>query len=83
LSCTPRFEKPAKKAVSSLPKSISERIHKRLEELAQNPLCQEKLKGRLKDLCKMRVGNYRIIYYLKPCNIIIRVVKRENFYEKL
>jgi len=51
--------------------NASERIWRRLEELAQNLLCEERLKGRSKDLCKMHVGNYRVIYYLMSCNIII------------
>jgi mRNA-degrading endonuclease RelE of RelBE toxin-antitoxin system len=84
LSCKLKFEKPAEKAISSLPEMVSKRIHKRLEELAQEPSCEERLKGKLKNLCKMRIGNYRVIYYLLPCTvIIIRIGKRESFYEKL
>ena len=71
LSCTLTFEKPAKKSLDSLPRNASERIWRRPEELAQNPLREERLKGRLKDLCKMHVGNYRVIYYLIPCNVIV------------
>jgi mRNA-degrading endonuclease RelE of RelBE toxin-antitoxin system len=63
---------------------MSKRIQERLLEIAQNPSCDEKLRGKLSNLCKTRVGDYRIIYYHGQCTIIIiSIGKRENIYEKL
>jgi mRNA-degrading endonuclease RelE of RelBE toxin-antitoxin system len=84
LTCKLEFERPAQKELTGLPETVSKRIQERLLEIAQNPSCDETLRGKLSNLCKTRVGDYRIIYYPAQCTIIIiRIGKRENIYEKL
>jgi len=82
--CRIEYGRKAKKFLENAPRDIAEEIEKRLEELSINPTCVERLKGRLSDLCKMRVGSYRIAYYPRPCHIVVVAIgKRENFYDKL
>jgi len=42
-----------------------------MERLAENPICEKKLKGRLKGYCRSHIGEYRIIYRLLPCHVIV------------
>lgn len=84
MSCKVRRGKSAEKFLRKAPKSLAERINERLRELSENPVCEERLKGELRDLCKSRVGSYRIAYQLEPCNIVIADIgHRGKFYDKL
>jgi len=84
LSCSLILKRKAKKFLKNAPKDIVDRISERLQQLAKNPKCNEKLKPPLQELCKTRVGSYRIAYLLKPCSVIIIAIgKRESFYDKL
>jgi mRNA-degrading endonuclease RelE of RelBE toxin-antitoxin system len=42
------------------------RDKERFRELTKKPYCEEKLKPPLDELCKMRVGSYRLSYILNP-----------------
>ncbi|OYT57358.1 MAG: hypothetical protein B6U76_01185 [Desulfurococcales archaeon ex4484_217_2] len=84
MGCEIKLGRSAGKFLRKTSKDLAKRIHERLRGLSENPICEEKLKGRLKELCKTRVGSYRIAYQLKPCTIIvIDIGHRERFYEKL
>jgi len=84
LSCKVKLYKSVKKFLKKISKDLAERINKRLSELSKNPMCEEKLKGNLRDLCKSRVGSYRIAYLLKSCTIIVVDIDHGGrFYDKL
>jgi mRNA-degrading endonuclease RelE of RelBE toxin-antitoxin system len=81
-SCRINYTRKAQKDLNNLPKEIMERILERLRWLSKNPICEDKLK--LADLCKTRVGSYRIIYRIGNCNIdVIAIGKRESIYDEL
>ena len=84
MACEVKLNRSAEKFLRRAPKDLVERINERLRELSDNPVCEERLKGTLRDLCKSRIGDYRIAYQLKPCIVIvIDIGHRDRFYDKL
>jgi len=86
LACEVRLSSNAEKFLRRAPKDkdLAKRINERLRELSENPVCEERLKGVLRDLCKSRVGDYRIAYQPKQCTVIvIDISHRDRFYDKL
>ena len=82
--CRIELSRNAEKFLKKAPRDTAERIHERLRELSENPVCEERLRGVLKELCKSRVGSYRIAYLLRPCTVIVvDIGHREKFYDKL
>jgi len=61
------LERPVQKLLQRLQDDVAERIKEGMERLVENPICEKKLKGRLKGYCRARIGEYRIIYRLQPC----------------
>ena len=81
-----RFTRKAKKALDDLPNDIRNRILARINELTINPICEKRLKGRLERLCRMRIGDYRVVYLVDSENrviVIIDIGKRESIYDRL
>lgn len=84
MECNLELRRKAEKFMRNAPRDVADRISKRLQQLAKNPECEERLRGPLRELCKTRVGSHRIVYLLKPCNIIVVAIgRRESFYDKL
>jgi len=84
LKCNVELRKKAKKFLKNYPRDIVRRVEARLKELSENPVCEERLKPPLQELCKTRVGSYRIAYLVKPCNIIVvDIGKRGSIYDEL
>ncbi|MHC1600943.1 MAG: type II toxin-antitoxin system RelE family toxin [Candidatus Nezhaarchaeales archaeon] len=84
MACEVKLSRSAEKFLKRAPRDLAERIDERLRELSENPICEERLKGALRGLCKTRVGDYRIVYQLKPCTVmVIDIGHRERFYDKL
>jgi addiction module RelE/StbE family toxin len=84
MGCKLELERPVQKLLQRLQDDVAERIKKRMERLAENPICEKKLKGRLKGYCRSHIGEYRIIYRLQPCHVIVvRIGGREHVYEAL
>lgn len=83
------FDKKAKKELSDLDKSVEKRItsflKNRISNLENPRSIGEALQGKLKNLWKYRIGNYRII-----CNIedkiitivVLRIDHRREVYKK-
>ncbi len=69
MTCEIKLSKSAERFLRRAPKDLAERINERLRKLSDEPVCEERLKGTLRDLCKSRVGDYRIAYQLKPCTV--------------
>lgn len=70
--------------LDKLETTISQRIFKKVEELANNPFSKDvkRLKG--SDYFRLRVGDYRIIFSIeKDLIIILKVGHRKNIYERL
>ena len=84
MACEVKLGRSARKFLEKAPKDLAERINERLRELSENPVCDERLKGTLRDLCKTRIGDYRIAYQLKPCTVtVIDIGHRRRFYDEL
>jgi mRNA-degrading endonuclease RelE of RelBE toxin-antitoxin system len=60
VACSVELLRKAEKFLRKAPQDAVERIEGRLGELAENPICDEKLEPPLDKLCKTRVGHNRI-----------------------
>ncbi|MGE0197292.1 MAG: type II toxin-antitoxin system RelE/ParE family toxin [Parachlamydiales bacterium] len=75
------------KTLKSLPQKEVKKIAKKIDSLEQNPVPKDskKLKGE-KDLYRVRVGDYRILYFFQNSNLtvlVIRVGHRKDIYKDL
>ena len=52
MGCRLELERPVQKLLQRLQDDVAERIKKKMERLAENPICEKKLKGRLKGYCR-------------------------------
>ena len=67
----------------NLQSHISIRIANAIANLAHQPLLGKKLKGDLSDCRSYRVGDYRVIYFIRRAQVqveIIRVANRREVY---
>lgn len=75
------------KTLKSLPQREVRKIGKKIDSLEQNPIPKDskKIKGE-KDLYRVRVGDYRILYFFQNSNLtvlVIRVGHRKDIYKDL
>ena len=64
------------KTLKSLPQKEVKKIAKKIDSLEQNPVPKDskKLKGE-KDLYRVRVGDYRILYFFQNSNLTVLVIR--------
>jgi mRNA interferase RelE/StbE len=78
------YHKNIKKDLKSLDKSIVDAFFKIVESrISINPFSGERLKGKLRDIWKYRIGNYRILYTMHQDELrvlILRFKHRKNVY---
>ena len=70
--------KKVNKDASKLPLRIHEKVDRAFDEIKENPLSGEKLRGKLNGYYKFRVGDYRIVYRFDPKEKIVFIVKIEH-----
>ena len=75
------------KTLKSLPQREVKKIGKKIDSLGQNPVPKDskKIKGE-KDLYRVRVGDYRILYFFQNSALtvlVIRVGHRKDIYNDL
>jgi mRNA interferase RelE/StbE len=79
------YHKNIKKDLKSLDKSIVDAFFKIVESrISINPFSGERLKGKLRDIWKYRIGNYRILYTMHQDELrvlILRFRHRKNVYD--
>jgi mRNA interferase RelE/StbE len=79
------YHKNIKKDLKSLDKSIVDAFFKIVESrISINPFSGERLKGKLRDIWKYRIGNYRILYTMHQDELrvlILRFKHRKNVYD--
>jgi len=68
----------ASKNANKFPSKIHRKIDRAFEILKQNPLTGEKLRGKLADYYKYRIGDYRIVYRFDAKKSTLLVVKIEH-----
>ena len=78
-----KFEKRAFQELNKLDQIISRRILRDIKELKENFHTKDikRLKGQ--DIYRLRVGNYRVLFYLE--NDLIKILKvghRKNIYKR-
>ncbi len=81
-----RYHHKVKGDIKPLDENTKERIRKAIEEkLATEPLIfGERLRGSLRDLWKLRVGNYRVIYIVEKDTVyILGIVHRKEAYRNI
>ena len=77
------WKESAIKSVEKFPKDIRQRIVEKVEEPSEDALLGEALSGDLKGLRRIRIGDYRIIYFVntvKGAVIIVKVGNRGDIY---
>lgn len=79
------ISKTAQKEMAALPDSQLLRINESILQLAENPRPSgcKKLKG-FKDLYRIRIGSFRVVYSLKDKTLtieILRVADRKDIYK--
>ena len=80
----------AAKELGALDKPLQERIKEKLRELAKDPsntngrLDVKQLSAKGRNYSRLRVGDYRIIFFLEGMNIkVVRIAKRSDVYSWL
>ena len=79
---TSKFEKEFNKLPSEVQKRISDALN---NEVADNPYKYNQLKGKYAGLRKLRVGDYRVLFYInenKKEVTVVELLKREVGYHK-
>ena len=76
------WDEKAYDSLNKLEPIISRRIHKKIDELSENPFSKDikKLKG--SDDFRLRIGDYRVIFSIEQNTIqILKVGHRKNIYD--
>ncbi|MFZ5759542.1 MAG: type II toxin-antitoxin system RelE family toxin [Thermodesulfobacteriota bacterium] len=69
------FSKSADKALRRLPQNLAQKIAKKIKELAENPNAMRNRKQLTNHPgCRLRVGDWRVIYTIHDNELIIHVV---------
>jgi mRNA interferase RelE/StbE len=71
-------EKPVQKRLQRLPLHVHKKIIKALASIKFDPTVGIKLHGELEQYYKVRVGDYRIIYFFEAKKSTVVVVKIEH-----
>ena len=85
MSYSIRIKGSATKELGRLAKPARERIIEAIDRLAENPFLGNALKGELRGLRRIRVGEYRVLYEMQDDALIvlvIRVAHRRNAYRQ-
>ena len=80
-----RIKGSAAKELDRLPKPTRLRIIDAIDRLGEQPLAGAPLKGGLRGLRRLRVGDYRIVYELLIDELVVLVVQaahRSNAYRR-
>ena len=75
VSYSVRIKKSAAKELARLPRDVKERLIEAIDKLGEEPLTGTLLKGELRGLRRLRVGNYRIVYEVLDDALIVLVIR--------
>ena len=85
MSYSIRIKGSAAKALGRLAKPNRARIVEAIDRLAENPFLGNALKGELRGLRRIRVGDHRVLYEVQDDALIvlvIRIVHRRDAYRR-
>ena len=75
MSFSIRIKGSAAKELERVAKPDRARIAESIDRLAENPLLGNALKGDLRGLRRLRVGNYRVLYEVRDDSLVVLVVR--------
>ncbi len=70
-----RIKSNAAKELARLPRDARERLIEAIDKLGEEPLAGALLKGGLRGLRRIRVGNYRIVYEVLDDELVVLVIR--------
>ncbi len=85
VTCSVRIKQSAAKALARIPKRDRLRIVEAIDALAEHPLAGSSLKGGLRGLRRVRVGDYRVVYEVLDDALVVlvpRVAQRGTAYRR-
>ena len=75
MSYSLRIKRSASRELARAPRSDRRRIVRAIDGLAEHPLAGSALKGELRGLRRIRVGDYRVVYEVLADRLVILVVR--------
>jgi mRNA interferase RelE/StbE len=75
VSYSVRIKRSAAKELAGIPQPMRNRVVSAIDRLAEEPLAGTPLKGGLRGLRRLRIGDHRVIYELLDNELIILVVR--------
>ena len=70
-----RIKSSAAKELARLPRDARERLVEAIDKLGEEPLAGALLKGGLRGLRRIRVGDYRIVYEVLDDELVVLVIR--------
>lgn len=70
-----RIKGSAAKELARIAKTDRTRIVASIDRLAENPFLGNVLKGHMRGLCRLRVGDYRVLYEVTDDALIVLVIR--------
>ena len=79
------YKKSVARDLKNLDKGEAKKVIDRLErDLGKDPDTGEQLKGKFAGLCRLRVGDYRVVYArTKDGVLVLLIAHRKDVYKKL
>lgn len=79
------YKKSVARDLKNLDKGEAKKVIDRLErDLRKDPDAGEQLKGKFAGLCRLRVGDYRVVYTrTKDGVLVLLIAHRKDVYKKL
>ena len=70
-----RIKESAARELQRIERSDRERLISAIDRLAENPFAGSALKGELRGLRRIRVGDYRLIYEVREQDLVVLVLR--------
>ena len=70
-----RIKESAARELQRIPRPERERLIAAIDRLAENPFAGSALKGELRGLRRIRVGDYRLIYEVQESDLVVLVLR--------
>ena len=70
-----RIKESAARELQRIERSDRERLIAAIDRLAENPFAGSALKGELRGLRRIRVGDYRLIYEVQEHDLVVLVLR--------
>ena len=70
-----RIKESAARELQRIPRPERERLIAAIDRLAENPFAGRALKGELRGLRRIRVGDYRLVYEVQERDLVVLVLR--------